>query len=85
MDDDLSTRDGLPGVVRYFSDFENCQQLVVKLRWTDGHVRCPQCGSEKITYLEKARVWKCYGKHARPKFSLKTGTIFENSPIGLDA
>ena len=32
----------------------------------------------------KARVWKCYGKHDSPKFSLKTGTIFEDSPLGLD-
>ena len=79
MDDDLS----LPGVVRYFSDFDSCQQLVVKLRWGDGKVRCPQCGSEKVTYLERTRVWKCYRKHTRAKFSLKTGTIFEDSPISL--
>ncbi|MBV8054849.1 MAG: IS1595 family transposase [Deltaproteobacteria bacterium] len=37
-----------------------------------------------MTYLEKARVWKCYGKHESPKFSLKTGTVFEDSPLGLD-
>ncbi len=38
----------------------------------------------KVTYLEKTRVWKCYGGHPRPTFSLKTGTIFEDSPLGLD-
>ena len=47
-------------------------------------VACPQCGSENVTYLAKARVWKCYGKHPKAKFSLKTGTIFEDSPLGLD-
>lgn len=57
---------------------------MVELRWPDGMVRCPQCDSAHVTYLEKARVWKCYGKHDRPKFSLKTGTIFEDSPLGLD-
>lgn len=70
--------------ILYFSDFERCRQFMVNLRWPDGKVRCPQCGSDRVIYLEKARVWKCYGKHDRPKFSLKTGTIFEDSPLGLD-
>jgi len=47
-------------------------------------VQCPRCGSENVTYLEKARVWKCYSKHPKAKFSLKVGTIFEDSPLGLD-
>lgn len=68
----------------HFSDFENCKREMMSLRWPDGVVRCPQCGSEHVTYLAKARVWKCYSKHERPKFSLKTGTIFEDSAIGLD-
>jgi len=57
---------------------------MMKLRWADGVVKCPHCGAEKVTYLAKNRVWKCYGNHPKPKFSLKTGTIFEDSPIGLD-
>jgi len=54
------------------------------MRWPDGKVRCPTCGTDKVKYLEKARLWKCYAKHPRAKFSLKVGTIFEDSPIGLD-
>src|SRR5664279_2085648 len=57
---------------------------MVELRWPDGKVKCPHCGSEKVTYLAKNRVWKCYGGHERPTFSLKTGTVFEDSPLGLD-
>jgi len=57
---------------------------MVQLRWPDGVVKCPHCGAEKITWLAKNRVWKCYTGHSMPKFSLKTGTIFEDSPIGLD-
>ncbi|HET8546425.1 MAG TPA: IS1595 family transposase, partial [Bryobacteraceae bacterium] len=52
--------------------------------WPDDQVRCPRCGAEHVTYLENARLYKCYGKHERQKFSLKVGTIFEDSPIGLD-
>ena len=47
-------------------------------------VTCPRCGSDHVKWLDKARVWKCYEKHKRPTFSLKTDTIFEDSPIGLD-
>jgi transposase-like protein len=78
------TPNTLQEAIIYFSDFENCQQFMIEIRWPDGKVRCPHCQSEKVTYLEKARVWKCYSKHPRAKFSLKVGTIFEDSPIGLD-
>src|SRR5919197_5838525 len=47
-------------------------------------VRCPRCGSDKVTFLENARVWKCRTPHAKQKFSAKVGTIFEDSPIGLE-
>lgn len=70
--------------IRYFTDFENCRRFMMDLRWPDGKVTCPQCASDHVVYLEKARVWKCYGKHSMAKFSLKTGTIFEDSPLGLD-
>jgi hypothetical protein len=44
--------------------------LMIELRWPDGKVKCPRCGSERIFYIEKERVWKCYGKHDQAKFSL---------------
>jgi len=57
---------------------------MVMVRWPDGKVKCPRCGSEKVTYLEKARVYRCYGDHPKQKFSLKVGTVFEDSPIPLE-
>jgi transposase-like protein len=69
--------------VIYFKDYDNCHKFMVELRWPDGVVRCPRCNSDHVVYLEKARVWKCYSKHDSPKFSLKTGTVFEDSPLGL--
>jgi hypothetical protein len=68
----------------HFSKPENCNAFMIQMRWPDGIVRCPTCGAEKITYLAKARLFKCYEKHPRQKFSLKVGTIFEDSPLGLD-
>jgi transposase-like protein len=74
----------LQQAIQYFSDYENCRQFMVSVRWPDGKVRCPNCGSEKVGYLEKARVYRCYADHAKQKFSLKVGTIFEDSPIPLE-
>src|SRR5690348_9973771 len=74
----------LQEAIIYFADFENCRTFMVGLRWPDGKVKCPRCGAEKVSWLAKARVWKCYAKHERPTFTLKTGTIFEDSPIVLE-
>jgi transposase-like protein len=74
----------LKDAIIYFAEFENCKSMMMKLRWPNGVVKCPYCGSEKVTYLAKNRVWKCYTGHVKPKFSLKTGTVFEDSPLGLD-
>ena len=80
----METPKTLQAAILYFADFDRCREFLMDLRWPDGKVACPQCGSEHVVYLEKARVWKCYGKHPLAKFSLKTGTIFEDSPLGLD-
>jgi hypothetical protein len=70
--------------IQHFADFENCRKFMISLRWLDGVVRCPRCGSEKVAYLEKARLYFCSTKHPKQKFSLKVGTVLEDSPIGLD-
>jgi transposase-like protein len=74
----------LQEAILYFADYENCRQFLIELRWPDGKVVCPRCGSEKVTYLVGARIYKCYGKHEKAKFSLKVGTIFEDSALGLE-
>jgi transposase-like protein len=74
----------LQEAIIHFADFENCKALMTELRWPDGVVKCPHCGSTRVVWLNKARIWKCYEKHPLSRFSLKTGTIFEDSPLGLD-
>src|SRR5438128_2567927 len=74
----------LQEAIVYFADSERCREFMVDLRWPDGKVLCPQCGSDHVVYLENAMVWKCYAKHPKAKFSLKTVTIFEDSPLSLD-
>jgi transposase-like protein len=74
----------LQEAIVFFSNPGNCRAFMVNLRWPDGKITCPQCGSDNVKYLPNARVFKCFQKHSRQKFSLKVGTIFEDSPIGLD-
>ena len=57
----------LQAAILYFSDFDNCQRYMIEIRWPDGKVRCPSCGSDKVTYLQNQRRWKCYEKHSRPQ------------------
>lgn len=73
----------LQDAIVFFSDYENCRKAVEAIRWPDGVVRCPTCGSDHVTYLENAKVWKCYGDHPKAKFSLKVGTLFEDSALPL--
>ncbi len=80
----METPKTLLEAIKYFSEYENCRQFMIAVRWADGVVRCPVCQSDKVTYLAKARVYKCRTVHAKQKFSLKTGTVFEDSPIALE-
>lgn len=66
---------------RYFSDLDVATDFVAKLRWPDGPV-CPECGGKEHSYLSTRRIWKC--KDCRKQFSVKKGTIFEDSPLPLD-
>jgi len=78
----------LQAAIIYFADPQNCRDYLVARRWPDG-VTCPRCGSESVTEQPKYSRWQCSSHHAniddkRRQFTLKTGTIFEDSPLGLD-
>src|ERR1700691_1708549 len=74
----------LQQAIQYFSDSENCRNFMISMRWPDGIVRCPRCESVRVSWMEKAKVYYCAEKHLKQKFSLKVGTVLEDSPIGLD-
>jgi len=67
--------------VRYFADQDICLAFMVALRWPDG-ITCPHCDHAEVMFLKTRRIWKC--KSCRKQFSIKTGTIMEDSPIKLD-
>jgi transposase-like protein len=67
--------------IRYFSDPDNCHNFLLPLLWPEG-IACPRCGSKNHSFLSTRRLWKC--KDCKKQFSIKVGTIMEDSPLGLD-
>lgn len=78
--------DNLPNTlqqaIKHFSDEMTCINLVASLRWADGQPVCPKCEFTGTSFLSTRKIWKC--KNCKKQFSVKVGTIFEDSPIGLD-
>jgi transposase-like protein len=73
----------LQEAIVFFADPKNCREYLVAQRWPNG-VICPKCGSKNVLFMDKYNRWKCREGHDSPQFTLKTGTIMEDSPIGLD-
>jgi transposase-like protein len=73
----------LQEAVVYFSNLDNCVEYIAARRWPNGVV-CPGCGGTKVSFNAKRRTWKCGSHHPKREFSVKVGTIYEDSPISLD-
>jgi transposase-like protein len=73
----------LQEAIIYFADADNCRTYMVAHRWPKG-VDCPTCGRKDVSYLETQRKWQCKSAHAKRQFTAKVGTIFEDSPLGLE-
>jgi transposase-like protein len=68
---------------RYFADVDVCVDFVASMRWPNGAI-CPHCNGSKVSYLSTRRIWKCMNRDCHKQFSVKTGSIFEDSPLPLD-
>jgi len=69
--------------VTYFSDLDIAHDFFAKMRWPNGPV-CPRCGATTVKYSPKYRRFECSHRHDRRQFTVKTGTVMEDSPMGLD-
>ena len=72
----------LQEAIVYFSDSGRAFEYAKKLRWPDGKAVCPRCGKAKHSFIKTRRIWFCY--ECKKQFTLKLGTVFEDSPLGLD-
>src|ERR1700682_6242162 len=73
----------LQDAIIYFANPDNCVSFLVGRRWPNS-VTCPTCGRADVAYVPARRVWQCKTRHPKSQFSIKVGTIFEDSPISLD-
>lgn len=71
----------LQDAIRYFDNPDVCVEFLASVRWPEGAI-CPACEQKRATFLKSRRIWKC--KECGRQFSVKLGTIFEESPIPLD-
>ena len=70
--------------VRHYSDLDVCHAYMAKLKWPDGVIACPKCGAANVGFIASRRMYQCKSQDCRKQFSVKVGTIFEDSPLGLD-
>jgi transposase-like protein len=70
--------------VRYYSDLKTCFETMIAVKWPDGKITCPKCGGDAIGVIRSRSMLQCKAKGCRKQFSAKVGTIFEDSPLGLD-
>lgn len=78
----MDTPETLLEAVRHYSDADNCEQAMRRARWPGGPPVCPECGSKNIGEIKTLRLLRC--RDCRRKIYTKRGTIFEDSPLGLD-
>jgi transposase-like protein len=78
---------GLPHTLaearRYFANSDQCRTYLVKKRWPNG-LRCPRCASSRVYFDASRQGWECKTRHPKRRFTLKTGTIFQDSPLAFD-
>jgi len=70
--------------VRYYSDPKVCFETMLAVKWPDGKIACPKCGGAAVGVVRSRSLLQCKAKECRKQFSVKVGTIFEDSPLGLD-
>src|SRR5438309_2622972 len=84
----MSKQNGLPETLQeaicYFADEQKAHDFIVSLRWPDAVVKCPRCQSKDVSFISTRRIWKCKHCTTKKQFSVKVGTVLEDSPIGLD-
>jgi len=74
----------LQEAIIYFANQDNCIDYLALRRWPDGRVICPGCGSDRVSFNATRRTWKCSKHHPKREFSIKVGTVMEDSAIPLD-
>src|SRR3954453_11053161 len=68
--------------VQFFADLDVCHAYMAKIKWPDGTPTCPRCASPVVGFIQSRRMYQC--RSCRKQFSVKVGTVFEDSPLPLN-
>jgi len=74
----------LQEAIKYFADNERAFEFMKQVRWPDGKVACPRCGSDEVSFISTRKLWTCKHCKAKKQFTIRVGTILEDSPIKFD-
>lgn len=81
---ELEFPETLQEAIKYFADEQRAFDYMKLIRWPDGIVRCPRCESDKVSFISTRKLWTCKTCKTKKQFTLRVGTIFEDSPIKYD-
>src|SRR4051794_35293827 len=84
MTEQVKEPKSLQDAILYFSDPDRALAYMVTRRWRDGVILCPTCGADGVRYIATRRLFECKVKHPKRQFSVKVGTVMEDSAIPLD-
>src|ERR1700674_2342844 len=84
MQTEIEFPETLQSAIKYFADDQRAFGYMKLIRWPDGIVRCPKCESEEVSFISTRKLWTCKHCKTKKQFTLRVGTIFEDSPIKFD-
>ncbi len=70
--------------IKYFAQGDRAFEYMKKVRWHDGKVSCPRCGSDEVSFVSTRKLWTCKHCTTKKQFTIRVGTILEDSAIPFD-
>ena len=74
----------LQEAIKYFADEDRAFEFMKRVRWPDGSVKCPRCESDRVSFISTRKLWTCKHCTTKKQFTIRVGTVLEDSPIGFD-
>lgn len=70
--------------IKYFAKGDRAFEYMKAVRWPDGKISCPRCGSDEVSFVSTRKLWTCKHCTTKKQFTIRVGTILEDSAIPFD-
>jgi transposase-like protein len=84
MQAEINSPETLQEAIKYFADDQRAFEFMKEVRWPDGKVSCPRCGSDEVSFISTRKLWTCKQCKTKKQFTIRVGTILEDSPIKFE-